>query len=207
MIRPKAFTLFLIAFCSAFIFSCKEKPQKKESSSTIEIKAEVDKKAITKLADSIAMHAQVTLLSNVANAIQQGGTEHAVEFCNTKAISLTDSIAGLYTVAIQRITNKPRNPNNYLATAQDSLVWDKMLQHTQEKGKLPTGFLEADAGEYYYYKPIAMGMPTCVKCHGGTDDINPRTREILQQRYPTDKATGYKTGDFRGMWKIKMKSL
>src|SRR5690625_7009174 len=106
------------------------------------------------------MHAQVTLLSNVANAIQQGGTEHAVEFCNTKAISLTDSIAGLYTVAIQRITNKPSNPNNYLATAQDSLVWDKMLQHTQEKGKLPTGFLEADAGEYYYYKPIAMGMTT-----------------------------------------------
>src|SRR5699024_210357 len=207
MRASKSIHLFLIAICTTVIFSCKEKSQKEENLQTVEVKAEVEEKTKIKLADSIAMHAQATLLANVASAIQKGGTEYAVDFCNTQAISLTDSIADLYTVTIQRITNKPRNPNNYLATAQDSLVWDKMLQHTQEKGKLPTGFLEADAGEYYYYKPITMGMPTCVKCHGGTEDINPRTREILQQRYPTDKATGYKTGDFRGMWKIKMKSL
>lgn len=207
MRRPKSIYFFLIAICTTFIFSCKEKIQKEESSPTVEIKSEVDTKAMTKLADSIAMHAQVTLLSNVANAIQKGGTAYAVDFCNTKAISLTDSIANLYMVDIQRVTNKPRNPENRLATTQDSLVWNKMLQYVQNEGQLPSGIVEKDGADYIYYKPIAMGMPTCVKCHGGSKDINPRTKEIIQQRYPKDMATGYKTGDFRGMWKIKMENL
>ena len=207
MIRSKPITLFFIVICSAFLFSCKENSKKEKDIPKVEVKAEVDKEAMTKLADSIAMHAQVTLLSNVASAIEKGGTEYAVDFCNTRAMTLTDSIADLYAVNIQRITNKPRNPENYLATAKDSLVWNRMIRYTQEEGKLPAGSLESDGADYYYYKPIAMGMPTCVQCHGGANDINPRTKEIINQRYPNDKATGYKTGDFRGLWKVKMESL
>lgn len=200
MIPSKPFTLFLIVIASVLMFSCKEKIKKEE-------RTDVDEKALTKLADSIAMHAQKTLLYNVAKAIKKGGTEYAVDFCNTNAISLTDSIADLYAVNIQRVTNKPRNQNNYLATTQDSLVWNKMHQYFQEEGFLPSGTLENDGVDYYYYKPIAMGMPTCVQCHGGVKDINPRTKEILSQRYPNDQATEYKTGDFRGLWKIKMERL
>lgn len=207
MIRPKPITLCIIAICSLFLFSCKEKVDKEESTEIVEVKTAVDEKAMAKLADSIAIHAQKTLLSNVVNAIQKGGTEYAVDFCNTTAISITDSIADLYTVNIQRITNKPRNPDNHLATTQDSLVWNRMLQFAQNEGKLPAGSLENDGVDYYYYKPIAMGMPTCVQCHGGANDINPRTKDIINQRYPNDQATGYKTGDFRGLWKIKMENL
>lgn len=207
MIPSKPITLFLIAICSVFLFSCKEKVKKEESIEIVEVKAEVDEVTMAHLADSIAMHAQKTLLSNVANAIKKGGTEYAVDFCNTSAISITDSIADLYTVDIQRVTNKPRNPDNYLATAKDSLVWNRMIEFTQNEGRLPVGSLESDETDYFYYKPIAMGMPTCVQCHGEANDINPRTKDIINKRYPNDQATGYKTGDFRGLWKIKMKSL
>lgn len=207
MTHYKQLTILLIIFSSAILFSCKEQVKKEESIETSEVKKEVDTETMTQLADSIAMHAQKTLLSNVAKAIQKGGTEYAVDFCNTSAITITDSIADLYTTDIQRITNKPRNPDNHLATAKDSLVWSRMYRLMEEEGKLADGSLEHDGDTYFYYKPIAMGMPTCVKCHGGANDINARTKDIINKRYPNDQATGYKTGDFRGLWKIKMESI
>lgn len=46
------------------------------------------------------------------------------------------------------------------------------------------------------------GMPTCLKCHGGAEDIAGGTRAVLAEKYPRDRATGYQLGDLRGMWKI-----
>jgi|SRR5690625_1458249 len=187
MIKQNLIPIIVIAICSVSLLSCNEKPKKKQSTETVTVHQEVETKSMTKLADSIAMHAQKTLLSNVASAIEKGGTEYAVDFCNTNAISLTDSIADLYAVDIQRITNNPRNPNNHLATAQDSLVWNRMFEYAQANGKLPAGTLESDGETYFYYKPIAMGMPTCVKCHGGANDINSKLGRKYNIVIPTIK--------------------
>lgn len=57
----------------------------------------------------------------------------------------------------------------------------------------------------YYYKAISIGMPTCLKCHGDKSvEIDPLALKLIAQKYPEDKATGYKIGELRGMWKIKM---
>jgi len=46
-------------------------------------------------------------------------------------------------------------------------------------------------------------MPACLGCHGTEGgDINAKTLKIIKQKYPEDKATGYKEGDLRGWWKI-----
>ncbi|NLN34302.1 MAG: hypothetical protein GX159_12015 [Flavobacteriaceae bacterium] len=49
--------------------------------------------ALKRQADSIATVSQMILLQNVAGAIQKGGIDYAVEFCNIQAMPLTDSIA------------------------------------------------------------------------------------------------------------------
>ncbi len=49
-------------------------------------------------------------------------------------------------------------------------------------------------------------QPACLKCHGSTNDINEETLEIIQARYPSDRATNYQLGDFRGSWKIQFKN-
>ena len=55
-----------------------------------------------------------------------------------------------------------------------------------------------------YYKPIKIGMPACLKCHGSSEtEINAVTFEKLNTLYPHDLATGYKLKDFRGLWKIE----
>ncbi len=187
MRRIAIFTLTII-----ILSSCKDNHHQQKSLS------EKEKGEWLSLGDSISMKAQNVLLQNVAAAIQKGGTDYAVDFCNINAVSITDSVADKLKVHIQRLSNKNRNTANAIETQMDSLAWQKI-----QLDKTP--FVErSKAGDIFYYKPISIGMPTCVKCHGSKTDISESTQKIIAQKYPNDKATGYKMGDLRGMWKIKM---
>lgn len=187
MLRSIVFLLVIIAFSA-----CSNHKQKHIS--------EEAKASLMLLGDSISTEMQNVLLQNVAGAIQKGGTDYAVEFCNIKAMPLTDSIADNLKVYIQRLSDKNRNPANAIQTQMDSSAWEKI------KSK-KTDFIEQDEyGEVYYYKPIVIAMPTCIKCHGGKSDIIESTEKIIAQKYPNDKAIGYEMGDLRGMWKIKLKA-
>ena len=48
-----------------------------------------------------------------------------------------------------------------------------------------------------YLKPIII-QPLCLNCHGSTEDINQNVKNVLNTRYPDDKATEYQTDDLRG---------
>lgn len=158
-----------------------------------------DKTALILRGNSISTKMQHVLLQNVSEAIQKGGTEYAVDFCNVNAIPLTDSIVNDLNAYIQRLSDKNRNPDNAIQTQMDSIAWEKIIS---EK----TAFIQQNkSGEIFYYKPILVGMPTCIKCHGGKTDIPESTKNRIAQRYPNDKAIGYRMGDLRGMWKIKLK--
>lgn len=145
------------------------------------------------LGDSLTNNAQSTLLSNVAGAIQSGGFAHAVDFCNTKATYLTDSLSK-ETYKISRISEKNRNPNNAASASELSILNsfspEKMQSIVEEEGKT------------IYYKAIKIGMPTCLKCHGTSETIDPEAAKMIKEKYPNDKATGYSEGDLRGAWKI-----
>lgn len=161
--------------------------------------SEEDQASLIHLGDSISMEMQNTLMQNVSGAIKRGGTDYAVEFCSTHAMPLIDSIADNLNVYIQRLSDKNRNPDNALQTHTDSLAWERVKSENSD-------FIEQDKnGEVYYYKPILIAMPTCIKCHGGTTDITESTRKSIALKYPDDKAVNYKMGDLRGMWKIKLK--
>jgi hypothetical protein len=121
------------------------------------------------------------VLQNVSGAIQKGGTDYAVEFCNIQAMPLTDSIANNRKVYIQRLSDKNRNPDNGIQTEIDSMAWERMKL---EK----TNFTEQDKnGEVYYYKPIFIAMPTCLKCHGGDNDITESTKKLLPKNIRATK--------------------
>lgn len=158
-----------------------------------------EKEQLLALGDSITIEAQNILLQNVSSAIQKGGTSYAVDFCNIRAMPLTDAVAGSHQVTIRRVTDKSRNPANALQTATDSLVWEQLKAEQEHR------IVREKDGGIYYYKPIILAMPACMKCHGGKDDIQESTLKIITRKYPGDQATGYKPGDIRGMWKVKIK--
>jgi hypothetical protein len=155
------------------------------------------------IADSISNIAQATLLKNISQAIKAGGTVHAVDFCNIQAVPLMDSVSKANKVKVERVTEKNRNPDNYLKTENDKSAWVK-FKDAFFKLEKPVPFIQEEGNQtLVYYKPIAMGMPTCLKCHGApVKDIDVATAEKINEKYPNDLATNYKMGDFRGMWKV-----
>lgn len=196
-----SFKIAVLALVSTLFFACNSGQEKKS-----EALSDDDIALLMAEGDRITNHAQKTLLENVSAAMQEGGSDYAVEFCNTAAIPLTDSIANIHNADIQRLTDKNRNPNNILSSEMDKTVWETFQVAFQSEEPIPTTFLEEKNGEYYYYKPIAIGMNTCLQCHGKKDDISESTRAIIAQKYPDDKALDYEMGELRGMWKVKLEN-
>ncbi|MFN8348605.1 MAG: DUF3365 domain-containing protein [Spirosomataceae bacterium] len=148
------------------------------------------------LGDSLSLQAQQALIKNLLSAVEKGGAAYAVDFCNENAAPLTKSLSQKYNVAIQRISAKNRNPNN---TASP---FDKKMLDLFNAGSLKDTLVSTSKG-YVYYKPIKIGMPTCLQCHGKPNrDIETATLKTIQRHYRFDKATGYAMGELRGAWKL-----
>lgn len=171
-----------------FFFSCSADGQHHLS--------ENEKSSYMKLGDRISMEMQNELLSNVAKAIREGGTEYAVEFCHQHALPITDSMANLNKVFIERLSDKNRNPENVIQTDVDIEAWERVRKEKVDF------IVQGEKGEVIYYKPILLAMKTCMQCHGKVEEIKEGTLQVIHDRYPEDKATGYELGDLRGMWKL-----
>lgn len=164
-----------------------------------QVLSEKDKNFYLQQGDSITKISQKVLLEHVSKAVQNYGLEYAVSFCNENANQILDSTSASRTYKIQRLSDKNRNPLNAINTSMDVAAWEKIkLQNSH--------LIQQDSnGDVFYYKPISIGMPTCLKCHGGSNDITESVKRVIVQKYPDDKAIEYKLGDLRGMWKIAFK--
>ena len=150
----------------------------------------------------ISMEAQKALIGHLSKAIEEGGTEYAVQFCNLKAINVIDSISRMNNCRVSRVSDKNRNPDNGLTTQSDSRIWEYYAKGIETEPKSDT-VLNLDQN-IVYYSPIRIGMPTCLKCHGEPGlDINESTIAIIDSLYPKDLAKNYKSGELRGLWKIE----
>lgn len=147
--------------------------------------------------DSLTSLTQQQLLSKVGNAIQQGGTTFAVDFCHIEAIPLTESATDGFKGRIERISNRNRNPMNALKTELDQTIFDEF----NRDGQIQDTLLQEE-GHHVYYKRISIAMATCLKCHGSPGDIEPATFAKIQEHYPQDKAKDYALHDLRGLWKV-----
>ena len=54
-----------------------------------------------------------------------------------------------------------------------------------------------------YMKPLVV-QPVCIACHGPKENIPAEVKAILEQRYPSDRATGFLVGDVRGAISVKI---
>ena len=185
----------IIAFAILLVIvsgGCKSNSNKKNT----EIDA-VDSTALLAKGDSIASAVQKVLLSHVMQAMKSGGPGFAIAFCNEKAMALTDSLGQVYNCTIQRITDRNRNPANRLSEDDAEIIASFPASQVANSRLVLQNQIPV------YYKPIKIAMPACLGCHGTEGkDIEAKTLAIIRQKYPEDKATGYKEGDLRGWWKI-----
>ena len=154
--------------------------------------------------DSAAVALSRALMSRVQAALAEGGPAYAIEFCSERALPITaavqDSLAG--GLELKRTSLRIRNPAN----APDSLEQQALayFQSELEAGRsMPQYHLQKTEGGWRYYKPIVVA-DFCTACHGPRESLDPAVRQVLAERYPSDQATGYSAGDFRGVIRVSV---
>jgi hypothetical protein len=154
--------------------------------------------------EDLGMHYALTtktaLGKNLMGTIQKKGVVQALEFCNIKAIPLTDSMATVHNAIITRVTDKPRNPSNNANNLQ--LEYLEIFKKQVASGNEVKPILNKQGNEVQFYYPIVTNT-LCLQCHGKTNkDIKPLTLKKINDLYPEDKAIGYNENEVRGMWNI-----
>lgn len=150
----------------------------------------------------LAGKAQSTLAKNLVEAINKGGAEFAVGFCNANASQITDSMSRSLHAGIKRVSDKPRNQAN-LANKEE---WEYIVASklNMRNGMPPEPkVVEKDGVVTGYYPIVTNAM--CLQCHGNVStDIKAETLGKIRKAYPEDKATGYGVNELRGLWVVEM---
>ena len=138
--------------------------------------------------------------------MQKNGVIAAVSVCSDTAQLLTVNYGFSKGIYIKRVSFKNRNINNAPDGFETKVL--KTFEHLSSQNKLndATEFFELieEKGVFSvrYMKPIVIQAP-CLSCHGTSNQISEDVKVILNNKYPTDKATGYQLDDLRGAVSIQ----
>lgn len=158
---------------------------------------------VTRQGDSITAAVQAVFMNKISAQYAKGGFESAAEYCAMEAYPLTDSLAAEYKVFLKRVSLKPRNLSNAPSSVENGLL--EAYEYAHEQGlPLNTNVQFLRPGDTILYnKPIFIASELCLNCHGPEEKLAEGVKALLTEKYPEDKATGYKMGELRGMWSLK----
>lgn len=162
----------------------------------------IDTTAVIDAGQEITKASFQTLSRNLQQAMSEGGVKNALEFCNVKAMPLTDSLASHYGIELRRASHQPRNPINQADALEIAAIKEYIRQIEQGRELKPVTYFRDDT--ITYHAPIRIQGQLCLSCHGspGTD-IAQSDLETIQEFYPKDKATGFEMGELRGIWSVQ----
>ncbi len=189
---------FLILILGLGTISCVNTKEKSSKSNI-----ETDQQYYVDLGQKISSSTQAVLGKNLINALAKGGPEHALEFCNSKAIPLTDSMATVLKATIKRVSDIPRNSNNKANSLEKSIIASQ--KESIKNGEQAKPDIREIKGKMVAYYPIVTnGM--CLQCHGKVNQmVQQKTFDKIKNLYPKDQAMGYDVNQLRGMWVVEMK--
>ncbi|MEE4174221.1 MAG: DUF3365 domain-containing protein [Xanthomonadales bacterium] len=120
------------------------------------------------------------------------GPDQAIDVCRLQAPAIAADLSD-ERISVGRTSHRLRNPENAgpaWATAQ--------LQAYLEQGRdWQPQVVQLDDGRTGYVEPIVT-QPLCLVCHGS--ELAPAVQDALETHYPEDRATGFATGDLRGVF-------
>ena len=194
----------LVFVIIAFFSSCKN--EEKVDNSSKQEKEQIE--AISKIDPSyqqiglnIAFKTKAQLGKHLMGTMKEKGAVAALEFCNIKAMQLTDSMAMVHNARIKRVSDKTRNPNN--RANETELKYIEAFKNKLFNEEEIAPIIETINDSIYFYYPIITNS-MCLKCHGMPNkEIDPKTLSTLKELYPTDKAVGYSENQVRGIWSIQ----
>mgnify|MGYP002631610237 FL=1 len=205
----KYFLLFL--FASILLVACtatsnQDGRQILEIMKSHEIKkiseVEILNKAM-EIGNAIADSSQKVLSGNLIGSMKNNGLAGSIQFRNTAAIELTDSLSKVYIAYIKRTSGKLRNKQNAPTPDEAQILEAYQYAADNELAMTPSVQIMKKNEQVLYTKPILIGNPVCLNCHGEIGkELTEENNKLIKSLYPSDKATGYRLKEFRGMWRI-----
>ncbi len=143
----------------------------------------------------ILMPFKKELMGTLMGEMKAHGPVAALETCHLKAMPITDKHARSV-VAMGRTSHKLRNPKN---TPQE---WVRpYLEEFKSGVKKEAVTVKLKNGNTGYLEPIYI-QAQCLVCHG--EKLANPISQALEDKYPADQATGFKVGDFRGLFWLEI---
>lgn len=170
---------------------------------TAEDESKTDPDAAARMrAQQIAARGFAEMSSALSKAIAEGGVSKALPTCHESALHLTEEVAREGGVKLRRVASRHRNPRN--AASEDETAVLKDFEESLKTKQPLQPLVRRENGRTIVFAPIVLASPLCLKCHGepGKDIAKP-DHDLIQSLYPDDKATGFKLGDLRGMWRVE----
>jgi len=173
----------------------KKRELKRLSETEITLKAQ-------EVGQQLVADSEKQLLSLLTNALGNNDVAGALQYCDLHAQGALDSLKNPFNGDMKRVSLQNRNSLNAPDSVELPIL--EAYAYSVSQGTVPDAQLQKATPQYYIYtKPIVLGNPLCLQCHGVPGEtLNPEAAKLLQELYPNDKATGYQLGDFRGIWRV-----
>jgi len=159
-----------------------------------------DDQLFTEAAGNLVKQFRTDLQSTLLGAIKENGTAYAVQMCQLKAqeIAAAHSVAGW---TVKRVSTQWRNVADR-PDSTDKAMLDRFAEPSTKSNFLVLTTGPDSARTFHYYEKIIVN-DMCLQCHGDIQTVDQELWKIIRILYPYDKATGYKSGDLRGMFVVK----
>lgn len=142
---------------------------------------------------------QDQMLKSLTKSLLDHGPVGSIQTCSQVSPELEAEYSQAGWV-LRRTSKKVRNPA-HRPTPQELEVLDTW-ERDPNSVKTTTVLIQ---GGFLVMKPIKLGNPTCLQCHGSPQEIPAALLAEIQRLYPEDQATGYKLGDLRGAFSAMYK--
>lgn len=146
-------------------------------------------------ANQLIEQLETQLKSRLMIGLQQGPIQ-AIAICREQAPEIARQLS-VNGITIGRTSHKLRSPDN----SSPDWVTPLLERYQHQPAPAAPSHVILDNGDFGYVKPIYI-KPPCLTCHG--QQLSPPLSQQLHTLYPKDAATGFQTGDFRGLFWVRL---
>ena len=146
------------------------------------------------------------LKAELTAGMQSGGPVEALSICNIQAEKIASHVSNDLNLEVGRTSLKVRSSNNISDDWEQEvlLYFEKQKQSGTDINTLETHeIIKDETGKWFRYMKAIPTADVCLICHG--EVIAPPIQEKLESLYPNDQAKGFKVGDIRGAFSVRIK--
>lgn len=147
-------------------------------------------------ADEVFGEIKKAHLTEVTRAVATGGPGGAIAVCHESSDEVIRRVKRERGFDVGRTSDRLRNPTNLPKPWAAAIV----KKYAGSRASSVDGFYVDLGNRVGVIRPVGEAA-ICAGCHGPADRLEARVRKELAERYPADRATGFKEGEIRGwLW-------